>query len=119
MLTLAPSLQSVEVARAQSRLVCDQNGVDPQRCGDVTLIVSELVGNAVRHARPPLHFDLLVEDGELVVVVEDGDEHAPGDGAACCSPDQEGGRGMFLVSALSRSWGWQPLPAGKRVWARL
>ncbi|SDN82726.1 ATP-binding protein, partial [Streptomyces wuyuanensis] len=29
----------------------------------------------------------------------------------------ENGRGLFLVSQLSRRWGSRPIPGGKVVWA--
>jgi len=118
-LALTPSPQFLDAARANARAVSDQHGFDEERSGDLAVVVSELVGNALRHARPPVHFDLLVDGDEIVVVVEDADLREPDDGTACASPDQEGGRGMFLVSVLSRSWGWTPLPGGKRVWARV
>jgi hypothetical protein len=31
----------------------------------------------------------------------------------------EGGRGLLLVAALSRKWGWTALPTGKRVWCEV
>ena len=36
-------------------------------------------------------------------------------------PKEEGGRGLFLVAALSQRWGWLPTqePAGKVVWCEL
>jgi hypothetical protein len=34
-------------------------------------------------------------------------------------PDAEGGRGLLIVSALARSWGTEPLSAGKCVWFEL
>ena len=33
--------------------------------------------------------------------------------------DLEGHRGLFLVGALSQSWGVTPEAEGKRIWARL
>lgn len=33
--------------------------------------------------------------------------------------DDESGRGLTVVAALARRWGWQPEPAGKVVWCEL
>jgi hypothetical protein len=33
------------------------------------------------------------------------------------SPLEEGHRGLFIVQAVSTSWGCQPTEAGKTVWA--
>jgi anti-sigma regulatory factor (Ser/Thr protein kinase) len=37
------------------------------------------------------------------------------------APDQESGRGLFLVETLSTRWGWYPTenPAGKVTWCEL
>jgi hypothetical protein len=36
-------------------------------------------------------------------------------------PQDEGGRGLFLVAALSARWDWYPTsePAGKVVWCEM
>ncbi|MGW1746456.1 ATP-binding protein [Streptomyces sp. NPDC002092] len=34
-------------------------------------------------------------------------------------PEDLGGRGLFLVDALSESWGVRPRSTGKTVWAHL
>lgn len=85
---------------------------------DVTLIVAELVANAILHART-----------ELVLSVD----HA-GDGVRITVADSSGilprwtssslaanaGRGLLLVERLSRRWGFEPLPGGgKAVWAEI
>jgi Histidine kinase-like ATPase domain len=33
--------------------------------------------------------------------------------------DAESGRGLTVVAALARRWGWQPEPPGKMVWCEL
>jgi hypothetical protein len=35
------------------------------------------------------------------------------------APDDESGRGLLLVDALSHSWGVKPRQVGKTVWARV
>jgi hypothetical protein len=36
-------------------------------------------------------------------------------------PDEESGRGLEMIDALSEDWGWESVPGwkGKRVWAVL
>ncbi|MEW2633042.1 ATP-binding protein [Streptomyces sp. NPDC048389] len=92
---------------------------------DVELIVSELVGNAVRHAvgpaapgtaEQPVRLTLLRYTRRLVCAVTD-----PSPAPPCLTEpgsDTTGGRGLLLVSALSDTWSWRPSPSrGKTVWA--
>lgn len=94
---------------------------------DAAVIISELVTNAVRHGLPPyaaaagdLPIKLtLVRQGRFVVcIVSDPSDQNPKVRPAddVC----ENGRGLHVIEALSRVWGWTPLPgAGKAVWAAL
>ncbi|MEU3305161.1 SpoIIE family protein phosphatase [Streptomyces sp. NPDC006678] len=79
-----------------------------------TLIVSELVTNAVRHSTGPIGLRL-IQHQVLTVEVSD---------AGACTPRarsprtmDEHGRGLFLVAQLSQRWGSRPVPDGKVVWA--
>jgi anti-sigma regulatory factor (Ser/Thr protein kinase) len=71
---------------------------------DVTLLVSELVTNAVLHGHgDDLRFSLVLGDGEVRIEVEDG---SPGRACvACPDPERESGRGMWLVDHFSDRWG--------------
>jgi anti-sigma regulatory factor (Ser/Thr protein kinase) len=84
---------------------------------DTVLIVSELVTNAVRYDGPSVHLHVQLRAGVLRVVVHDG-ASAP-DTKVQADDDAEGGRGLQIVEALARSWGVQPVPNGKNVWAEL
>lgn len=74
---------------------------------DARLVVTELIGNAIRHASPLPNGTLLVrwrlEGGRLLLTVCDG-------GGATVptriksGPDAVGGRGLAIVEALSASW---------------
>jgi serine/threonine-protein kinase RsbW len=74
---------------------------------DARLVVTELVGNAIRHATPLPNGTLLVrwriEDGGLLITVCDGGgvtvpiRLEPG-------PDALGGRGLRIVEALGSAW---------------
>ncbi|WP_329568091.1 ATP-binding SpoIIE family protein phosphatase [Streptomyces sp. NBC_01361] len=78
------------------------------------LLVSELVGNVVRHARGPMRMRLL-RDRTLICEVNDGSEATPRIRRAAES--DEGGRGLQLVAALSHSWGTRYTEDGKCIWA--
>lgn len=116
--TATPSPVCIHDARAYAREACAHHRVDDDRCDTLELAMSELVGNAVRHGRPPVFYDIASDGRDLVLNVSDGDPRPPGD-ATDCGPDAEGGRGLFLVQKLARDWGWEPTMAGKRVWARV
>lgn len=80
----------------------------------VELLVTEVVTNAVVHARSEA--DVLVRflPGAVRVEVHDADDSFP----VRRQPgrDQPGGRGFDLVEQMSRSWGIDMLDIGKRVW---
>ncbi len=114
---LAPP-DTVHTARNTARALCRVHRIGQDRCQALTVVVSELVGNAIRHGRPPITYDVSVDGPDLLVSVHDNDPRPPGDGQDP-EPGAESGRGLLLVAALSRLWGWSPAPGGKRVWARL
>ncbi|KAB2592141.1 SpoIIE family protein phosphatase [Streptomyces arboris] len=82
---------------------------------DVTeLVVSELVGNALRYGGGPSGLRLLRHDRLCVEVSDIGPDlpqiqHAP--------LSAEGGRGLQLINMLCRRWGSCRTPEGKVVWA--
>ncbi|MFD5558758.1 ATP-binding protein [Streptomyces sp. NPDC127068] len=86
----------------------------------IVLLVSELMTNAVCYARAPYGRDLVlraqVVDDTLRVEVTDGSVAMPITRNA--GPEEESGRGLALVEALSHSWGAFPRPygIGKTVW---
>ncbi|MGW6795231.1 SpoIIE family protein phosphatase [Streptomyces chartreusis] len=77
------------------------------------LLVSELVGNVIRHAGGPMHMRLLRSDS-LTCEVYDGSLSTPRIRHA--SYTDEGGRGLQLVAALADRWGARYLEDGKCVW---
>ena len=97
------------------RLVCDQ--LSAWDLGDLAmtteLLVSELVGNVVRHAKGPVALRML-RSRTLICEVSDGSLTTPRMRRA--SVLDEGGRGLQLVAALSRRWGTRYTATGKYIW---
>jgi anti-sigma regulatory factor (Ser/Thr protein kinase) len=80
------------------------------------LVVTELLTNAVVHGGLPAVVRLRAWDCWVSVEVQDtATEALP----KLTSPDPwvPGGRGLWLVDALSVAWGWRPDVTGKAVWA--
>jgi hypothetical protein len=77
------------------------------------LLVSELVGNVIRHASGPLRLRLL-RSRTLICEVYDGSLNTPRIRRADYT--DEGGRGLQLVAALSKHWGARYLQDGKCIW---
>lgn len=85
-----------------------------------TLLVSELVTNALRHATGPIGVRLRRpgRPGDVLLVeVSDPLPDPPHERAA--APEDESGRGLQLVARSSRRWGTRPGEVGKTVWFEL
>lgn len=82
---------------------------------DLVLITSELVTNALRHARAPFELRLRRVEGEFVVEVSDGASLRPQRRVA--AGDDESGRGLTIVEAIADRWGTRSTADGKIVWA--
>lgn len=81
----------------------------------VTLLVSEVVTNAVVHASSDVEVLIRLNADAAVVEVTDTSDSAPVPRDA--DDEATSGRGMALVDALARSWGVRPAPGGgKTVW---
>ncbi|MFI7684398.1 SpoIIE family protein phosphatase [Streptomyces griseoaurantiacus] len=77
------------------------------------LLVSELIGNVVRHAGGPIRLRLM-RSRSLICEVYDGSLTTPR--IRRVGQTDEGGRGLHLVAALSRRWGTRYLADGKCIW---
>jgi anti-sigma regulatory factor (Ser/Thr protein kinase) len=84
----------------------------------VELLVDELAGNAVRHARTPFSVTLTWDGRTLRGEVTDVNPIPPQPRLAM-SPDALGGRGLLLVSELADRWGFEGHSRGKTVWFEL
>lgn len=84
------------------------------------LLTSELVTNAIVHARSAFEVVLLVREGALEVVVRDDEPGLPrARHGGQVGWDAEGGRGLGLLDTVAAEWGAEPVPGGKSVWFRL
>ncbi|MHC0431956.1 SpoIIE family protein phosphatase [Streptomyces sp. O3] len=81
------------------------------------LLASELVANAVRHARSRWIHLRLVRTDVLLCEVEDEDHTLPTLRAA--APTDDAGRGLRVVSGLAGQWGTSRTDTGKSVWFEL
>jgi anti-sigma regulatory factor (Ser/Thr protein kinase) len=80
------------------------------------LLVSEVVTNAVRYAERPITLRLVRTD---VLRCEVGDDAPVLPQMRFAGPDDEGGRGLYLVNRIAQRWGVRRLGAGKIVWFEL
>ena len=81
----------------------------------VTLLVSELVTNAVLHAGSDVEVSVRLTPTAARIEVTDasGESIAPRD----ATMDEDSGRGLALVGSLAQRWGVRPAPrGGKTVW---
>jgi DNA-binding NarL/FixJ family response regulator len=115
-LELAPLTSSPRTARqfivgVLGRWQCDHL-VD-----DACLVVSELVANAVLHARTASELRLSLRPGVLRIEVTDSGPGTPDPKVP--STQRGNGRGLHIVSAIASAWGVSPRTGGKLVWAEL
>ncbi|CAL9537176.1 ATP-binding protein [Streptomyces sp. enrichment culture] len=112
--------QHVPTARHYVRKALADWGITDELAERATLSANELVTNAVSHCRVSdarVKVALVLCRCELVLEVSDPDRdrlpvpRRPG-------LEEEGGRGLALVEALTDSWGTRQGPYTKTVWAR-
>jgi two-component sensor histidine kinase len=111
---LPPQPSSVPAAR---RFVRQATSRDPPELAEVAeLLVAELVGNAVKHARTPLTLQVEHEpSGDVRLRVRDGSAALPARKENVV--ERSDGYGLHFVEALAAEWGTAVEPGdGKTVW---
>jgi anti-sigma regulatory factor (Ser/Thr protein kinase) len=90
---------------------------------DAAIITSELVTNAVQHARcdvaETVRITLARASGSEAVIIAVSDSSPRGPVMRDAPADSERGWGLRIVESLSVHWGWHPEPGGKAVFAIL
>jgi len=120
-------------ARAESVHTARAFTTGTLRCWDlghladgVSLVVSELATNALRHgiapatrwATDPIRLSLVRRGPLLTCAIADPGRAVPV--MRDSGPLEPGGLGLHIVDSLSVRWGWSPIaPYGKAVWAVL
>lgn len=112
------------VAVARQRLAADLSdaGIFEAAARDAVLVVSELLSNAIRHARPLPGANVQVawafEDDAIEVAVSDGGA-ATTPARTHASLSALGGRGLDIVEYVASRWGIRSDDSGQTVWAVL
>jgi anti-sigma regulatory factor (Ser/Thr protein kinase) len=91
--------------------------VDTTRRGDLELVVTEVVTNAVRHGTPGGEVLLAATPKPeflCVQVTDEGPGLVPRPGAM--ASDEHGGFGLFIIEQLTRRWGITRENHRTRVW---
>jgi len=108
-----PLTATVGMPRQARHAVAERLGPHPRR-DDVLLCVSEVVTNAVLHARSPREMTVTRDGDRLTVEVVDGDATPPV--RRDHDPTAPTGRGLLILDRLTTRWGTRPTDHGKTVW---
>jgi anti-sigma regulatory factor (Ser/Thr protein kinase) len=84
---------------------------------EAVLVASELVTNAVLHARTLIRLTVVVNEARVRIEVFDENTRMPV--IAAIDSDATSGRGLALVAATADSWGIEQRDDGKVVWAEI
>lgn len=84
-----------------------------------SLVVDELVTNAILHATGPIDLVLRLDGSHLVIEVGDREPRLPVPAPRAPEATLSFGRGLHLVEATSVAWGSRPTADGKVVWAEV
>lgn len=85
---------------------------------EAELLASEIITNALVHGDTDVDIHVRRYPEHVRVEVRDSDPHLALPGIAASAED-EGGRGLVIVSALASAWGNSPSGRGKTVWFEL
>jgi anti-anti-sigma regulatory factor/anti-sigma regulatory factor (Ser/Thr protein kinase) len=119
-LRLSPTTNAPATARAIVLDACLKWKIDHLR-GPATVVISELVSNAVRHAGTDIQLGAALRGDYLHLSVHDGssDMPVPGQVTDAELPLLENGRGLHLIDVYTTAWGTTRTARGKTVWATL
>jgi anti-sigma regulatory factor (Ser/Thr protein kinase) len=98
---------------------CASAGLAGEVRRTASLLVSELVTNAIVHGRSGAIVDAELVAGVLRVAVTDDSPAPLPEVDLHPRTSAEGGRGLLIVSLLASRWGINPASGGKAVWFEL
>lgn len=112
---LHPEPASVAAARRFVRDVLRSRRICDRVVDTVELLTSEVVTNAIVHARSGPQLAVRVDDAVVRVAVRDGSKEMPVRRRG--HVDDLSGRGVVIVDELASAWGVErECGGGKRVW---
>ncbi|MDH6107879.1 anti-sigma regulatory factor (Ser/Thr protein kinase) [Kitasatospora sp. MAP12-15] len=120
---LTADQETVSTVRALALTVLVAHGIDRESAEDAQLVLSELIGNAVRAcgAHVPLVVEVYRAEHDAIVAVHDP-LAGTGPRRTTAEPDgdeAESGRGLVLLDVLAPGWTVEPSAIGKRIRCRI
>jgi anti-sigma regulatory factor (Ser/Thr protein kinase) len=117
-ISLERSVDAPATARQLCAAACCDWALEPLT--DVcTLLVSELVTNAVQHGRGAISLEMTAEPAGLRVAVGQSEPMPPPSPGGMSGLDAVSGRGLAIVDALATQWGSDVDEHGTTFWFEL
>jgi anti-sigma regulatory factor (Ser/Thr protein kinase) len=113
---MAADPAAVSETRKFLRRALEDWGIDDETTDTAVLCLSELVTNALIHARTGCVVRAVVEQRAVTITVRDGGSPEPASTASLDDPLQVHGRGLRLVDSLVTRWGSERDAGGTTVW---
>lgn len=110
-----PPASAVPFAREQLTRALADWGLTGEAGEPAQLVVTEMLSNAIDHARAPIRIAVRFTGESVRVEVHDASAEPPRQQPH--DPSRLRGRGLQMVDALSSKWGWTNDAGGKTVWA--
>ncbi|MFL6112621.1 MAG: ATP-binding protein [Catenulispora sp.] len=118
-LMLVPAVEMVPPVRHHVRAALEFR-YDEVTVDTAELVVAELLSNSIKHTAAGEVIRLRIEPrpgGLLHIEATDTNPNPPD--YLVAGDDDESGRGLFLIRAVSTNYGWRPRSGGKTLWVHL
>ncbi|MDT7580079.1 MAG: hypothetical protein QOK35_1343 [Pseudonocardiales bacterium] len=112
-----PPTSALSFVRGRLTVLAAEWGLTEEDVEPALLVVTELLSNAVDHARAPVQLVVEFLGDAIRVEVHDAADAPPR--MQPHDPLRRRGRGMQMVETLSERWGWTDTSSGKVVWAEV